>query len=97
LRLQFATSKNSGVLRSQFVTSKIPTPTFLLQEISRNVPLPHKRGARAHIYLQLGNADFRVGSEHFAESFADFPYRGISSHRTNYVRHGVRGRDVAVG
>lgn len=57
--------------------------------------LPQERDARAYI-LGLGDAYFCVGPEHFAQGFADFAYGGVGSHCINYVRHGVRRRDVSV-
>jgi hypothetical protein len=37
----------------------------------------------------LGDAYFGVGSENFAEGFADFAYRRIGPHRVHDVRHGI--------
>ena len=94
LRLQFATSRFCRVvcLRSQFVTSKTGSSSGRHRRRAR-APAPHStQFSRA----RLGDAHFGVGSENFAQSFADFAYRRVGPHRVHDVGHGVGRRDVAV-
>src|SRR5271169_166180 len=84
--------RHVSCLRLQIATSKRRTPSGTWSRKSEETC----RGSEAD-NEKLGDADFRIGSVHLPQRFADFAYGGVGANGVDDVRHSIDVGNVAVG